>query len=510
MRRLLTLSGHVTRTVRFALPLPAAIVLFLAILLAAASARAELRVDITRGHVEPLPIALVDLAGANEADATLGRQITEVITRNLERSGLFRPIDPAAFIIEPGGMTVRPRFQDWRIINAQALVTGRVVPGDPGRLVVEFRLWDVFAEQDLVGLKLSGAREAWRSIAHTMSDKIYERLTGESGYFHTRIVYIAETGPPDLRIKRLAIMDQDGHNLRYLSDGRHLVLTPRFSPTAQEITYLSYERGVPKVYLRDIDTGQQELLGDFPGMTFAPRFSPDGNQVVMTMAQRGNSDIYEMDLRSRRVRQLTNNPAIETAPCYSPDGAFIAFESDRGGSQQIYVMRPRWERCAPHHVRQGSLRNPGMVSARRPDRLHQQLSWPVCHRCHEARRERRANSGARLLGRRPDLGAERARADVLPVEFAKSRQRRIGLHRSDRAQRAHPVHEHGGVRSGLVAVDPVMTQSYSRTASRRIRRYGGGSASRHARTRHAVLWRLRIEGMFAGHGRDSDGPVTTH
>ena len=339
MRRLLTLSGHVTRTVRFALPLPAAIVLCLAILLAAAGARAELRVDITRGHVEPLPIALVDLAGANEADATLGRQITEVITRNLERSGLFRPIDPAAFIIEPGGMTVRPRFQDWRIINAQALVTGRVVPGDPGRLVVEFRLWDVFAEQDLVGLKLSGAREAWRSIAHTMSDKIYERLTGESGYFHTRIVYIAETGPPDLRIKRLAIMDQDGHNLRYLSDGRHLVLTPRFSPTAQEITYLSYERGVPKVYLRDIDTGQQELLGDFPGMTFAPRFSPDGNQVVMTMAQRGNSDIYEMDLRSRQVRQLTNNPAIETAPCYSPDGAFIAFESDRGGSQQIYIMR---------------------------------------------------------------------------------------------------------------------------------------------------------------------------
>ena len=338
MRRLLTLSGHAMRSAPFALPLAAAIV-SLAILAAAGSAKAELRVDITRGHVEPLPIAIVDLGGANEVDAEVGRQITEVIARNLERSGLFRPIDPAAFIIEPGDMTVRPRFQDWRIINAQALVTGRVVPSDPGRLMIEFRLWDVFAEQDLVGLKLSGAREAWRSIAHTMSDKIYERLTGESGYFHTRIVYIAETGPADMRIKRLAIMDQDGHNLRYLSDGRHLVLTPRFSPTAQEITYLSYERGVPKVYLRHIDTGQQELLGDFPGMTFAPRFSPDGNHVVMTLAQRGNSDIYEMDLRSRQVRQLTNNPAIETAPCYSPDGAFVAFESDRGGSQQIYVMR---------------------------------------------------------------------------------------------------------------------------------------------------------------------------
>ena len=326
-------------TARRALLLPAAIVLTLAILGVASTAKAELRVDITHGHVEPLPIALVDLAGSNEADAEIGRKITQVITRNLERSGLFRAIDPAAFISEPGGMTVRPRFQDWRIINAQALVTGRVVPSDTGRLMVEFRLWDVFAEQDLVGLKLSGSTEAWRPIAHTMSDKIYERLTGESGYFHTRIVYIAETGPPDKRIKRLAIMDQDGHNLRYLSDGRHLVLTPRFSPTAQEITYLSYERGVPKVYLRHIDTGQQELLGDFPGMTFAPRFSPDGNHVVMTLAQDGNSEIYEMDLRSRGTRRLTNNPAIETAPCYSPDGQFIAFESDRGGSQQIYVMR---------------------------------------------------------------------------------------------------------------------------------------------------------------------------
>ena len=327
------------RGASFALPLAAATVLSLAIFAAASSARAELRVDITRGHVEPLPIALDNRTNETGVDAELWQEITNVITRNLERSGLFEPIDSDAFIAEPIGMTQRPRFQDWRIINAQALVTGRVVPGDPGRLMVEFRLWDVFAEQSLVGLKLSGAREAWRSVAHTMSDKIYERLTGESGYFHTRVVYIAETGPPDKRIKRLAIMDQDGHNLRYLSDGRHLVLTPRFSPTAQEITYLSYEQGVPRVYLRQIDTGQQELLGNFPGMTFAPRFSPDGNQVVMTLAQRGNSDIYEMDLRSRQVRQLTDNPAIETAPCYSPDGAFIAFESDRGGSQQIYVMR---------------------------------------------------------------------------------------------------------------------------------------------------------------------------
>ena len=418
MRRLLTLSAHVARTLCRALPLPAAFALSLAILGAAATAKAELRVDITRGHVEPLPIALVDLAGANEADAKMGRQITQVITRNLERSGLFRAIDPAAFISDAGGMSVRPRFQDWRIINAQALVTGRVVPSDTGRLTVEFRLWDVFAEQDLVGLKLSGSAEAWRPIAHTMSDKIYERLTGESGYFHTRVVYIAETGPPDKRIKRLAIMDQDGHNLRYLSDGRHLVLTPRFSPTAQEITYLSYERGVPKVYLRHIDTGQQEILGDFPGMTFAPRFSPDGNHVVMTLARDGNSEIYEMDLRSRGVTRLTNNPAIETAPCYSPDGQFIAFESDRGGSQQIYVMRRDGSDVRRITFGEGRYGTP--VWSPRGDLI----AFTKSHRGQfsigvmKTRREWRANSGARLSGGRPDLGAERARAHVFPLELA--------------------------------------------------------------------------------------------
>ena len=231
-----------------------------------------------------------------------------------------------------------PRFADWRQINAQALVTGRVriMAGD--KLEVEFRLWDIFAEQHLVGLRLGSASSQWRRIAHKVTDAIYERLTGEVGYFDTRIVYIAETGPLDARIKRLAIMDQDGENLRFLSDGKQLVLTPRFSPTAQEITYLSYENGIPRVVLRRIDSGQQEVLGNFPGMTFAPRFSPDGNSVVLTYAADGNSDLFEMDLRSHKVRRLTDNGAIDTAPSYSPDGQQIVFESDRSGEQQIYVM----------------------------------------------------------------------------------------------------------------------------------------------------------------------------
>ena len=315
-----------------------AIVMTVAIAFPLGSARADLRVDITRGQVEPMPVAISDLFGESEDAAKFGRRISEVVARNLERSGLFRPIDSRAFIQRPDAMLSGPRFADWRQINAQALVTGRVriVAGD--KLEVEFRLWDIFAEQHLVGLRLGSVSSQWRRIAHKVTDAIYKRLTGEVGYFDTRIVYIAETGPLDARIKRLAIMDQDGENQRFLSDGKQLVLTPRFSPTAQEITYLSYVKGIPRVVLRKVDSGQQEVLGNFPGMTFAPRFSPDGNSVVMTYAANGNSDLFEMDLRSHEVRRITNDSAIDTAPSYSPDGRYIAFESDRSGEQQIYII----------------------------------------------------------------------------------------------------------------------------------------------------------------------------
>jgi TolB protein len=207
-----------------------------------------------------------------------------------------------------------------------------------GRLRVEFRLWDVFAEQQMVGMAYRTATGGWRRVAHIISDAIYKRITGEDGYFDTRVVYIAERGLQNRRIKRLAIMDQDGENHRFLTDGSALVLTPRFSPTLQEITYLSYYRNVPRVYLFNIDTGRQEVLGDFPGMTFAPRFSPDGRKIIMSMAKDGNTEIYTMDLRTRAVRQLTNHSAIDTSPSFSPDASQVVFNSDRGGTQQLYTM----------------------------------------------------------------------------------------------------------------------------------------------------------------------------
>lgn len=314
-----------------------AVVAAILVLATAPAAQAQVKIDITRGRVEPLPIAIPDFSGQGDS-ARVGADIAGVVRADLERSGLFFPITPTAYIQELPSLDVQPRFADWRAINAQVLVHGAVEVEPNGRLRVAFRLWDVFGGTQIHGQAYFSQPENWRRVAHIVSDEIYKRLTGEDGYFDTRIVYIAESGPVTNRRKRLAIMDQDGYNHRYLSDGSALVLTPRFSPTAQEITYMSYYRNVPRVYLLNIDTGRQELLGDFPGMTFAPRFSPDGNKVILSMARDGNSEIYEMDLRTRRSRQLTSHPAIDTSPSYSPDGKQIVFNSDRGGEPQLYVM----------------------------------------------------------------------------------------------------------------------------------------------------------------------------
>ncbi len=298
-----------------------------------APASAALHVDVTQGNIQPLPIAIPDFIGASQ-----GAQVAGVIRADLERSGLFRPLDPKSFLEQVRDINVPPQFNNWRVINAQALVTGQTTMQPDGRLRADFRLWDIFGETQMLGLQFSTTPENWRRIAHMIADKIYERITGEKGYFDTRIVFISESGPATNRKKRLAVMDQDGANPIFLTRGDYLVLTPRFNPTAQMIAYMSYINRKPRVYLFDLESGRQEMLGNFPNMTFSPRFSPDGNKVVMSLEQRGNSDIYVMDLRTRNVTRLTNDPSIDTAPTYSPDGTQIAFESDRGGSQQIYVM----------------------------------------------------------------------------------------------------------------------------------------------------------------------------
>ncbi|AGA64342.1 tolB protein precursor [Liberibacter crescens BT-1] len=295
--------------------------------------KAVVEIDINKGNIAPLPIAVTDFTSSGD----LGAKISEVVSADLKRSGLFSPISKNAFIQKNIG-SGSPRFEDWKVINAQALVTGRVVQESDGLLRAEFRLWDTFGGVLIAGQQFSAKLNQLRRIAHIISNEIYYKITGEKGYFDSRIVFVSESGPKVDRKRQLGIMDQDGFNVRMLTSGNNIVLTPRFSPNRQEITYMSYEGQQPRVYLLQLETGQREIVGNFPGMTFSPRFSPDGQRIIMSLQREGNSNIYAMDLRSRVTTRITSTDAIDTSPSYSPDGSQIVFESDRGGRQQLYVM----------------------------------------------------------------------------------------------------------------------------------------------------------------------------
>ncbi len=294
-------------------------------------------IDVDRARTDPIPVAIPVFVGNGGDTERLGRDIAGVITNNLARSGLFRPIDPAAFIGKTGdGVAVN--FGNWKAIGAQALVTGKIDSQGGDKVRVEFRLWDVLPGLQIQGTAYTTTLSNWRRIAHIISDVIYERMLGEKGYFDTRVVYIAGSGPRDRRVKRLAIMDQDGENNRFLTDGGFLALTPRFHPTRDQIAFMSYVNDKPRVYLFDLANGRQQMLGNFPGITLSPRFAPDGNSVIMAQTTASGSDIYLIGLGGGGARRLTDSGAIDVSPCFSPDGTQIVFNSDRGGDQQLYVM----------------------------------------------------------------------------------------------------------------------------------------------------------------------------
>ena len=320
---------------RFDMMLPrhlAAMVCALALAVATTPARAQLTIDINKPNFEPKPIAIVDFAGDR-----IGAEIASIIRNDLQNSGLFRSIPPGSFVQQ--NPYPQPRFPEWRGIGAEGVVVGQVTQVGGG-IKVDFRLWDAVIGTQLTGMSYNTQPASMRRIAHIIADAIYKRVTGEEGYFDTRVAYVAENGPLNNRVKRIAIMDQDGAANRYLTDGATLALTPRFSPTLQEIVYMAYgaDRSPPRVYLQNVESNRRELLGNFAGMSSAPRFSPDGTRVAMSLSKDGNTDIWEMDVRGRGSRQLTFTPGIDTSPSYSNDGTQIAFNSDRGGTQQLYVM----------------------------------------------------------------------------------------------------------------------------------------------------------------------------
>ena len=309
-------------------------------------------IDITRGNIDPLPIAVSALSLDDKSKndfknqlnlEDLGLEISKVVENNLKNTGLFNTINKDAFLQKPDIAHLKPRFEDWALIKAQALITGKISStklNDKNLLKVEFRLWDVLAAKVMYESAFTTVPRNWRRAGHVISDKVYSTLTGEDGYFDTRIIYVSETGPKNQRVKKLALMDQDGFNTIYLTLGNELVLTPRFDPTNHnKVVYMSFYKHKPRVYYLDLEKGEQEVVGDFPGMTFAPRFSPDGKKIIMSLAKDGNSDIWTRDLETGIQEKLTDHPSIDTSPSYSPDGKFITFNSDRSGYQQIYVMK---------------------------------------------------------------------------------------------------------------------------------------------------------------------------
>jgi len=316
--------------------LRALLISILAALAPAVPALADISIDVNQGAVQPLPIAIPAFGGL-----PAGAEISGVVTADLDRSGLFRPLDQATFRVAAPDVSQAPAsFDPWKAISAQALLVGQVSSGADGRLNVDFRLWDVYAGDQLLGLRLTATPDSWRTIAHQIADAVYEKLTGEKGYFDTRVVFVAESGPKTKRTTRLAIMDQDGANPSYLTDGSALVFAPRFSEKRQEITYMVLRPTGSSIYLKNLDTGREEVLGRFPGMTMtmAPRFSPDDSKVAFAAIRGGVSNIYVMDLASHAMRKITDGLSIDTSPSFSPDGGQIVFNSDRGGSPQLYVM----------------------------------------------------------------------------------------------------------------------------------------------------------------------------
>jgi len=310
-----------------------------------AMAQTPLVVDVTQGHLDPTPVAIPDFLGETSREAEIGADISRVIANNLETSGLFAPVSEDAFIEEITDIDLRPRFGDWRVINASALLVGRITIDENDRMLVAFRLWDTATEQQMSGLQFVTSPDNWRRIAHKVSDAVYERMTGETGYFDTRIVYVSEgEGPNGEPIRRLAVMDQDGANPSFLTDRSYMALLPNYSPSAQQITYVSFRDGRATSYLYDLATGRQEALFDSgpslasEGQSLSARFHPNGRELVVSAERRNGHDLFKFDLRARTLRQLTTHPADDVEPSYAPDGEQVVFSSSRGGQSQLYVM----------------------------------------------------------------------------------------------------------------------------------------------------------------------------
>ena len=291
-------------------------------------------VIIDQGVLRPYQIAVANFSGPN------GTGLGGVIREDLRRSGYFEPMDPASFVETGLTLANAPNFAQWTSIGAQAVLYGAVTPRADGRQDFGFRLYDPYRQCQLASYQFTATQEQWRRIGHKIADLVYQRMTGESGFFDSRVVFVSESGTQLNRLSRLTISDQDGFDPVYLTQGDEVIMSPRFSLNdPNEITYVALGKDYSRIYLYNLSTGRRESLGEFDGQVLAPRFSNDGSKMAFSIIRGGNTDVYVMDLSSRQLRRLTNDPGIDTSPSFSPDSSQIVFTSDRSGSARLYTMR---------------------------------------------------------------------------------------------------------------------------------------------------------------------------
>ena len=308
------------------------IALFFSLCLAASTAHAQLTIEITQGVDNPTAIAVVPFAW--QGGGTAPEDIASVVQSDLSRSGQFMPVDRADMLGFPSSQQ-DVFYRDWRALNTEYLLIGRVSMA--GQMRIEYELYDVNRQVRVDGGVIEGAPNEARMLAHQVSDKVYEKLTGIPGAFATRLLYVSVTrNPTGKDYYRLTLADSHGARPIVLLESREPVLAPAWSPDGQEIAYVSFETTRPAIYRQNLMTGAREQLTNFQGLNGAPAWSPDGNTLAMVLSKDGSPDIYLMDLASKRLTRVTRHYAIDTEPTWMPDGKSLLFTSDRGGRPQIY------------------------------------------------------------------------------------------------------------------------------------------------------------------------------
>lgn len=296
----------------------------------------EKNIVVTSGSDRAIPIAVVPFGW--QGGSVLPEDMAEIIGNDMRNSGIFQPIPKQNMI----SMPARPSeviFRDWKALGAQYLLVGDIQPSG-GRLQVQFTVFNVTTEQQVMTGSVGGTPEQLRDMAHYIADQSFEKLTGVKGAFSTRLLYVtAERMSAANTRYTLQRSDYDGARAVTLLQSREPILSPRYSPDGRRIAYVSFEQKRPRIFMQHIDTGRREQITNFEGLNGAPAFSPDGNRLAFVLSKDGNPEIYVMDLGSRQLQRLTNHYAIDTEPFWGADGQTIYFTSDRAGKPQIYKQR---------------------------------------------------------------------------------------------------------------------------------------------------------------------------